>query len=43
MDIIAENTCEQYVYDEEYIGYFVKYDNDLMEEIREAFWNEPGL
>ena len=22
---------------------FEKYDNDLMEEIREAFWNEPDL
>ena len=25
------------------ISVFEKYDNDLMEEIREAFWNEPGL
>ena len=25
------------------ISVFEKYDNDLMEDIREAFWNEPGL
>ena len=25
------------------ISVFEKYDNDLMEDIREAFWNEPDL
>ncbi len=32
MDIEAdnvENSCTKYIYDENYIGYFVKYDNDL--------------